>query len=107
MGKFTIYESGNESRYRLKANNGETIISGEGYSSKQGCQKGIASVKKNATDENRYEMKDSKDGKYYFNLKAANGEVIGVSETYNSAGARKTGMQSVMNNAPDAEIVEE
>ena len=35
-------------RFRLKAANGETIATSEGYSSKAACVNGIESVKKNA-----------------------------------------------------------
>ncbi|TGK35785.1 YegP family protein [Leptospira andrefontaineae] len=47
--KFVIYKDAKgEYRFRLKAGNGEIIASSEGYSSKQACENGIESVKKNA-----------------------------------------------------------
>ncbi|MGJ4788117.1 DUF1508 domain-containing protein [Leptospira koniambonensis] len=47
--KFVIYKDAKgEYRFRLKAANGEIIASSEGYSSKQACESGIESVKKNA-----------------------------------------------------------
>ncbi|TGM23530.1 YegP family protein [Leptospira levettii] len=49
--KFEIYkDKAGEFRFRLKAANGEIIASSEGYSSKQACENGISSVKKNAAD---------------------------------------------------------
>jgi hypothetical protein len=36
-------------RFRLRAQNGEIIAESQGYESKEGCQKGIASVKENAS----------------------------------------------------------
>ena len=49
MPKFEIFKGANGKYYfRLKASNGEIIAQSEGYSSKQGAQDGIASVKKNA-----------------------------------------------------------
>jgi uncharacterized protein YegP (UPF0339 family) len=42
-----------------------------------------------------------------FNLKAANGEIIGTSETYSSASARDHGIASVKANAPDAVVNDE
>jgi uncharacterized protein len=49
MAKFEIFKGTNGKYYfRLKASNGEIIAQSEGYSSKQGAQDGIASVKKNA-----------------------------------------------------------
>ncbi len=72
-----------------------------------GCTNGIASVQKNAPDDSRYERKESKNGKFMFNLKAGNNQVIGTSEMYNTSAACENGIKSVMNNAPDAKIVEE
>jgi len=44
-GKFECYkDKAGEFRFRLKAGNGETILSSEGYSGKSGCENGIASV---------------------------------------------------------------
>ncbi|MEG1525348.1 MAG: YegP family protein [Clostridia bacterium] len=37
-------------RFRLKAKNGEPILSSEGYKSKASCSNGIDSVRKNAPD---------------------------------------------------------
>ncbi len=49
MAKFEMYQDKSEKwRWRLKAGNGETIASSQGYASKSGCKNGIESVKKNA-----------------------------------------------------------
>ena len=39
-----------EYRFRLKARNGEIIVTSEGYKAKAGCLNGIESVRKNAPD---------------------------------------------------------
>ncbi len=107
MGKFEIYiDKAGEHRFRLKAGNGQIILASEGYSSKDGCENGIESVKKNSQDENRFEVTETSSGKPRFNLKAGNGQVIGVSEVYESDGACSNGIESVMKNAPDASVVE-
>ena len=50
--KFEIYtDKAGETRFRLKAANGETILASEGYSSMSGCKHGIESVRKNADSE--------------------------------------------------------
>ena len=100
--KFQMYKSGSEFRYRLRARNGDIILQGEGYTSKQGCQNGIASVKANAPYDSRYERKLATNNQYYFVLKATNGEIIGVSETYTTAAARDNGIEAVKRDAPDA-----
>lgn len=104
--KFQIFQSklNNEYYYRLRAGNGETILSGEGYTTKQSCENGIASVKENAPYDSRYDDEISSNGQYYFNLKAANGEIIGTSEMYTTRAARDNGKEAVKDDAPDAEI---
>ena len=49
--KFELYtDKAGEFRFRLKAANGQIIAVGEGYTTKPNCEKGIASVQKNAVD---------------------------------------------------------
>ena len=77
-GKFEIYkDKRGEHRFRLKASNGECILASEGYKAMSGCKNGIASVQKNAKDDKRYVRKESKNGKFMFNLRAGNNQVIG------------------------------
>ena len=105
MSKFELYkDKAGEFRFRLKAGNGETILSSEGYTTKASCENGIESVRKNAQDEARFEKLENKAGNPYFNLKAGNNQVIGNSESYSSSAARDNGIASVMKNAPDASI---
>lgn len=105
MGKFVISTRKNgEFQFNLKAGNGEVILASEGYSAKASCLNGIESVRKNASDDNRYEKKEAKNGKFFFNLKAGNGQVIGTSELYESAAGRDKGIDSVKRNAPEANV---
>ena len=49
--KFEVYlDAKGETRFRLRATNGQNICHGEGYSSKRSCLNGIASIRKNAPD---------------------------------------------------------
>ena len=66
---------------------------------------GIESVKKNAPDDARYERKQGASGKFMFNLKAGNHQIIGTSQSYESEASRDNGIESVKKNAPDAEVV--
>lgn len=52
----------------------------------------------------KFVIKPAKSGGYVFNLKAGNGEIIAVSEVYNSLEACKNGVQSVKTNAPEAAL---
>jgi|ERR1044071_647302 uncharacterized protein YegP (UPF0339 family) len=48
----------------------------------------------------KFEIKKAKDGQYYFNLKAGNGEVILTSEMYKEKRSAQNGIESVKRNAP-------
>lgn len=108
MGKFIIKTASNgQFFFNLKADNGQTILSSEMYTTKAACNNGIDSVKNNAPIDGRYEKKTSSNGKPYFNLKASNGQVIGNSEMYESTASRDNGITSVKNNAATASVIEE
>ncbi len=105
MGKFVI-KTGKDGQFyfNLKANNGETILSSEGYKEMRGCKNGIASVMKNAADASKYVTAKAKNGKPYFTLKAGNHQVIGKSELYETDKACANGIASVKKNAPGAKV---
>ena len=49
--KFEVYkDKAGEFRFRLKASNGEIILTGESYKAKAGCLKGIESIRRNAAE---------------------------------------------------------
>ena len=105
MGKFEITTRTNgEFQFNLKASNGQIILSSEGYTSKASCNNGIESVRKNSQDDARFDRLMAKNGKAYFNLKAANGQIIGISQMYQSEAARDNGIASVVSNASEAMI---
>ncbi|MBY0422168.1 MAG: YegP family protein [Parvularculaceae bacterium] len=104
-GTFELYKDARgEFRFRLKAGNGEKILASEGYKSKSSAENGIESVRKNAGDATRFEKKNATNGKPFFVLKAANHQVIGTSELYESDAARDAGIQSVARAADGAAV---
>lgn len=103
--KFELYTGkGGQYRYRLRARNGQVILSGEGYTSKSGCMNGIESVKKNAAFDERYQRETSSNGKFYFRLVAGNYEPIGSSQMYEREQSRDKGIEAVKRVAPDAPV---
>lgn len=108
MGKFAL-KTGNDGQFyfNLKADNGQIILSSEGYTTKAARDNGIESVKKNATDASKFEKQISSNGKFYFNLKSGNSQVIGKSQMYESEASCDNGIRSVQTNAPNAGIAEE
>lgn len=106
-GKFEIKAGKNgKFRFNLKATNGQVILTSEAYDSRKGAEGGIASVRKNAASDGRFERKTAKDGSAYFVLKAANGEPIGKSEMYKTKASMENGIASVGKNAPDATVAD-
>ena len=102
-GKFEISKSKNgKFMFNLKAGNGQVILTSQMYDAKSDAIQGIESCKTNAAADERFERSDATSGQPYFNLKAANGKVIGRSEMYASAAARDNGIASVKSNAPGA-----
>ncbi len=49
----------------------------------------------------KFELKKSKNDKFYFNLLAGNGQIILSSEMYESKASANNGIESVKKNAPD------
>lgn len=96
------YELGSNDKGRfsfvLKAGNGEVILRSEQYDTKASAENGIKSVQTNCGDDARYDRKDAADGRCYFNLKAANHQVIGTSQMYQAATGRDAGIESVKAN---------
>ena len=90
----------------LKAYNAETILKREMYTTRQGCENGIESVKRNSPNDANYRRLTANNGKYYFNLVAGNNQVIGTSEMYNSTAARDNGIASVKVNGPVAQTAD-
>ncbi|CAN5348138.1 YegP family protein [soil metagenome] len=102
--KFQLFKGNdNQFYYRLKAANGEIILAGEGYTAKQSCLTGIASVKQNAALDAQYKRLIATNDQFYFTLNAGNGEVIGVSETYTTVQSRENGIEAVKTCAPNSE----
>lgn len=120
MGKFVVKNVKTGIMFNLKANNGQVIATSEIYNSDAACRNGIESVRKNApiapienqTVEGyqvekhpKFEVYLDKAGEYRFRLKATNGQIIAVGESYKALSSCLNGIESVKTNAPDAEIV--
>lgn len=122
MSKFVIRAVNSGVKFDLYAANGQTILTSEVYTTLAACRKGIASVIRNApgarvenqTEEPcrpltnpKFEVYRDRAGQFRFRLKARNGEIIAVSESYTAKAGCLNGIESVRKNALDAEIMEE
>jgi uncharacterized protein YegP (UPF0339 family) len=63
------------------------------------CQKGCTMPAK-------FQVKKARNGKFYFNYLAANGEIVLTSQMYASKATAKKGIASVQNNATDMDQIE-
>lgn len=98
-GWFELSKSSNDQfRFVLKAGNGEVILTSELYTTRAAAEKGIASVRVNSPQDAHYEKKTATNGKFHFNLKAGNHQVIGTSQLYATEQSRDKGIASVKTN---------
>jgi uncharacterized protein YegP (UPF0339 family) len=109
--RYQIYtDVGGKYRFRLRAANNKIMVVSEAYESKSSCMKAVESVQKNCQSQiedktiggerlpnPKYEIFADAKLKFRFNLIAANGEIIGSSEAYNSKQGCKKGIEAVKN----------
>ena len=122
MGKFIVKKTNTGIKCDLKAHNGEVIATSEVYNTEASCLKGIASVVKNApiaalenqTVEGfakekcpKFEVYVDKAGEFRYRLKATNGQIIAVGESYKALSSYLNGIESVRRNAAENNIVTE
>ena len=107
MARFIIDRNKNGTfEYTLVESDGEVILSGQGYGSKQGCKIGISSVQGNAASEEQYERKKGRNGKASFNLLSHNGRVIGESAKFESEATMEKAIALLKKKAKSAKIVD-
>ncbi|MFK5938166.1 MAG: YegP family protein [Sulfurimonas sp.] len=85
----------------------KVIIKSENYKAKKSAENGIESVRKNSQDEARYELKEAKNGKFFFNLKATNGQVVGTSALFATEDERTDAIATLKSEAPNATLTDE
>ena len=121
MGKYVVKAAATGFKFDLKAGNGETIATSQVYKRKDTCLNGVKSVMANApiapvedqTVEGfeackhpKFEVYQDKAGEYRFRLKATNGQIIAVGESYKAKKSCLNGIESSKKNA-DSPITEE
>lgn len=110
MAKAFVIKTATNHQYYfyLRDDNNEPILrASETYTTKDNCKTGIASVRAHAPQDQYYTRFNDTQGKPTFNLKASNGKIIGVGESYNSVQGRENGIAQVKQCAPVAPIIDE
>lgn len=106
--KFEIFKSDHSGKFyfRLKSRNGQVILQSQAYEAKSSAENGASSVAKHCRDAACYESKQTANGKWHFNLKSSNGQIIGSSQMYASQSTMKAGMEAIQRVAPIARVVD-
>ncbi|MEG0851403.1 YegP family protein [Flavobacterium plurextorum] len=105
MEKFVINKKTNgEFQFDFIDNKGKVILSSGVYTRKLMCFKGIESVRRNSQDNVKFFRKTSRNNETYFNLKAFNGKIIGVSKMFKDRFSRDKGIEALKKKAPNASI---
>lgn len=96
-GRFEVFKGLDGKHYfHLRAKNGEIVLQSQAYSSKAKATSGVSSVQTNGLIAARYTVLPAVDGRYYFVLKAANGQIIGRSQLYVSQSNANRGKDTVI-----------
>jgi len=90
--------------FAFVAGDGKNLLRSENYKAKKSALNGIESVKKNCTNDARYEMKEAKNGKPFFNLKSSNGQIVATSALFDSADARDAAIAELKADAPGTTV---
>ena len=93
---------GGQFNFSLKNDADKTLIKSEQYNTKAAAENGIESVQNDADNAARYDAKGTESGKFYFNLKAGNGQIIGTSPMFADAAARDAAIAETQNVAKTA-----
>jgi len=104
-GKYEVFQSGDGWAYRLKASNGEVLVSSEVYSTKDGALKAIEAVKKNV-EVGEITVFSDKQNHFKFKLTAKNHRVIAISANYGVEKSAIRASESFQKFALKADIVE-
>jgi uncharacterized protein YegP (UPF0339 family) len=109
---FDVLEASDGSFYfNVVAQNGETIATSQTYANKSNATRGVKTVQrllgltgqpakvKAAPEREQFELFQGENGKFYFQLRAGNGEVMLSSEAYTRKANAEKGIASVIANA--------
>ena len=81
--------------FNLFAQNGQVILSSEAYSSEAAAWNGAFAIQDAAPIVTNFAIKLSTGGRFYFTLKADNGQTVGVSQMYTTQESAQAGIASV------------
>lgn len=107
MGKFFISICSKQLfQFILLDDEDRIILFSQRYTRKAACQDGANAIKRNCINPLMYKRISFSSVNHYFTIKSSNGQVIGTSDFYKSAEIRDEVIKVIIEQAPDASIVE-
>lgn len=107
MAQFRLTKSEHgQFHFSLVNEEDKTLVQSEMYNSKSSALNGIESVRSNAAEVTHYDYRTSKDGQFYFNLTARNGQVVATSRMHDTEQACQAVAEAVKQQAPQAKVIE-
>lgn len=91
-------------RFWLISDSGRLLLRSKAHESRDDCETDIESAKRNAAARQRFERKETTDGKCYFVLKAANDRTLARSAKFRSADFLEDTLEIVHRNAPKSPV---
>lgn len=88
--------------FQLVASNGEELLRSDAYQSLSSAKKGITTTKKAAQLQASFELHQADTGEWYFNVKASNGQLLAMGETYATKSNANQGIATVIKTAATA-----
>jgi uncharacterized protein YegP (UPF0339 family) len=86
--KFQVFKGLDGQYYfHLRARNGEILLQSEAYTRRASAVSGTESVSTNGVVASMYQLRDGREGRAFFVLRAANGQVVARSEVHSSRAA--------------------
>jgi len=83
--------------FKLKTQSGHTLLRSVEFKEEEEAHNTVRSLNQLSENSIRFERKTNHDGRFLFNLKNANGQVIGHSQFYNSEAGMENGIKSLKN----------
>jgi uncharacterized protein YegP (UPF0339 family) len=84
-----------EYHFDIFAKNGQVVLSSEHYTTEAAAWNGEFAVQDAAADAANFSILTSANGRFYFNLNASNGQIVGTSQMYGTREAASAGIASV------------
>jgi len=95
----------NQFRFNIFASNGQIVLSSESYTTEAAAWNGAFAVQDASLAPANFAILTASDGRFYFTLTAANGQVVGISQMYTTQLSAQAGIKSVTSTLAKLDIL--